>query len=71
MRALRHREKNVTFPGSHDQKAVESGSLIMQIASFGTSIWNVGQGWVIIAKEERLNSSKELLLLQNFNHKIM
>lgn len=75
MRSLRHKEKHLTFSRSHNQKGVapgpESGSLIMQIASFGSSIWNVSQVWVIIAKADRLNSSKELLLLQNFNYKII
>lgn len=75
MRSLRHKEKHLTFSRSHNQKVaesgLESGSLIMQIASFGSSIWNVSQVWVIIAREDRLNSSKELLLLQNFNYKII
>ena len=67
MRLLRHKEKQLTFSRSHNPKVaesgLESGSLIMQIASFGSSVWNVGQVWVIIAREDRLNSSKELLLL--------
>ena len=42
MRLLRHKEKQLTFSRSHNPKVaesgLESGSLIMQIASFGSSI---------------------------------